>query len=87
MEYLIGIIVALLGAFFYQNSKRKTAEALNQNIETKTELNKFDQSSAKDQGLIDAEMVKRAQIEKEMHEMINKNVDIKDLEDFLNRKH
>lgn len=35
MEIVIGIIVALVGALFYQTTQKNKAEAGNQNIETK----------------------------------------------------
>lgn len=65
MEYLIGIIVALLGGFFYQNSKRKTAEARNENLDTKEKLNDIEKDRAKNSGLLESEEEKRKELEKE----------------------
>lgn len=66
MEYLYGIIVVLLGGIFFLNGKKKSAEALVNNDESKKELNKLDQDIAKNTGLLDAEEEKRKQIQKEI---------------------
>jgi len=66
MEYLVGIIIALLGAFFYVNTKRKSSEALLENNEVNKKLNEQDKEIAKDSGLLEAEAIKRKQLEEEM---------------------
>lgn len=41
-EYLIGLIAALAGIAIWQTSKRRTAEARNENIETQKKLVELD---------------------------------------------
>ena len=65
MEYLIGIIVALIGLLFYERSKRKSAEGSLENLETKKELLEVEKQVSKTDGLIEAEKEKREEIKNE----------------------
>lgn len=80
---LIGIIVALGGAFFYVNTKRKSAEALNENLETKEKILDSNKIVAEKQAQLDAEAIKRKELEDKLKEDI-KNVDLDALKDFFN---
>lgn len=86
MEYLIGLVLALVGALFYQKTKRASAEALLENNEVKSKLNEKDRNIAKNQGLDQAEEQKRIELLKEANKEKGKNLNAKDMEDFFNNK-
>ena len=65
MEYLIGLIVALIGGLLYERSKRKTAEGSLDNLETKKEVLELEKQESKNSGLIEAEKEKREEIKNE----------------------
>lgn len=79
MEYLYALIATLVGAFFYVNSKKNSAEALLNNQKTKEEVLKDDRNIAKNDGLLDAEEQKRKELE-------NAKKDTTDPADFFNRR-
>ncbi len=84
MEVLIGIIVLLGGGFLFVNSKRKSAEGLLQNQETKEKLLDIDKSSLKDQASLELEKQKTEAL-KEEHEKPGANEqNIKDILNFFN---
>lgn len=66
MQYLIGIITILLGGFFYQKSKRDTAEARNSNLDTKQKLNPLDKEIAKNNGNLESEEQKQEELKKQI---------------------
>jgi len=79
MEYLIGLLVALLGGLLYERSKRKTAEGSLHNLETKKEVLELEKQESKNSGLIEAEKEKREEIK---NEQSKKSLD--DLARFFN---
>ncbi len=79
MELLLTLLATVTGLFLYNNSKRKTAEALLENQKTKDELNKSSQELAKNNGLLEAEEEKRKALE-------NAKEDTNSITDFFNRK-
>jgi len=64
-QILLALITALLGLFFYERSKRKSAEGAVENIEVKKEVIKMEQKTSKNSGLLEAEEQKREQIKNE----------------------
>lgn len=87
IKYLIGLVVALGAALFYQTKKRNSAEGLLETFDTKNKLNKQNEIIAEKQGELSSEEAKRKAIEdasKQEQERIA-NETIKDLQDFLNR--
>lgn len=81
MEYLIALIVALIGGLVYERSKRKTAEGSLHNLETKKEVLELEKQESKNSGLIDAEKEKREEIK---NEQSKKSLD--DLARFFNNR-
>ena len=65
MEYIVGLLVTLVGLLFYERSKRKSAEGSLENLETKKEILSVDKDVSKNSGLIEAEKEKREEIENE----------------------
>jgi hypothetical protein len=79
MDYLIGLVAILLGGLLFERSRRKSAEGVLENLDTKKELLKQETQAAKNQGLLEAEEEKRKEIKS--------NEDKKSLDDiarFLN---
>jgi cell division protein FtsN len=83
---LVGIIVALAGAFFFQKGKKDSAEALLQNQDMKNKLNPLDQQIAKNNGLLEAEEVKRQQMAEELKRKENEKLSDEELLKRLNNK-
>ena len=71
MEYLIGLIAVLAGLFIYEKGKRKAAESLNENLETKEQVQQEQAKVDKVNAQLDAEEAKR----KELQEQLNKQAD------------
>jgi uncharacterized membrane protein YgaE (UPF0421/DUF939 family) len=86
MDYLIGLVVALLGAFLYQRNKTATAEARNENLEVKEDLLKNDQTIAKNNGELEAEEKKQAELKKELDNTKAVQDTITNIIDFLNKR-
>lgn len=82
VEYVVAAFVALLGYAGYQTIRRRNAEAINQNVEVKNQLNEIDKGISKNQGLADAEASKREELKKQQNDPLKT---IKEMEDFLNR--
>lgn len=84
-NYLLGIIAALVGAFFYQKNKANSAEARNDNLDVKEKLNTVDQDIAKNNGNLESEQQKQNELKKELQ-----NVDVQDsiekLVDFFKKR-
>lgn len=83
MEYLYILLGLMGGSIVYLFVKKNNAEAVNQNVEVRNELNTIGKDIAKDQGLADAEAVKREELKKASQPDPLKTV--KEMEDFLNR--
>lgn len=81
IETLVALIVGLVGAFLFQRSKAKSAEALNDNLEIKENLLEKQKEVVKNQGLIEAEEQKREEIKND-----EKNPTLIDIADYINRR-
>lgn len=86
MIYLIAVIVALLGFVYFEYSKRKSAEALNTNLETKEKVDNIQKGVDVDDAKIEAEKQKQADIQKAADEEKAKDVTQKDVTDFFNNR-
>lgn len=84
MEYLIGIIVALAGALFYTRGKQKSAEAINENVDMKTEVQKTQANIDVNSATNVAEDAKRTEIANETKQDA-KPVDSAALLDFFKK--
>lgn len=83
------LVLALLGALgglFFFRSKNKSNEALVENVATKEELLKKDQEIAKNNGLLQAEEVKRAQLEEDIKKEQDEPLTTDQVIDFFNRR-
>lgn len=80
-----GIIISLLGALFFQKSKKDSAEALLTNLDTKNKLNELDKTISQNDGQLASEELKRQQLEQELEKKKNETPSIDDLNKFLNK--
>lgn len=64
-KYITGAFALVLGLLFLERSKRKSAEALNDNNEALKEVQELNGEIEKNKGLLEAEEEKRKEIEKE----------------------
>lgn len=81
----LGIAVAGLTVWLlYEKNKRESAEALNDNLETKEKVDAINKDVIKNEALIAAEEEKRKEIEKKLEEEKNKDVSKDDLTKFFN---
>jgi ABC-type Na+ efflux pump permease subunit len=86
LQVLIPLIGALLGMFVYERTKRKSAEALNDNQETLSKVNELDKELSKNEGLLAAEEEKRKDL-KEGMENEKRSISAKDsILEFFNRR-
>lgn len=76
MEYLLGALLALLGLLGFNYVKRKSAEALLENSETKDSLNKIDKNISNNQGTLLSEEAKRNELLGKLKEAVKDNEDI-----------
>lgn len=85
MQYLLGLIGILAGGLFFFRSKAQSAEAINQNVETKEAVVKEDESIAQNQGQIDAEKAKIEETKNAATTEENAPISNQDLVNFLNK--
>jgi hypothetical protein len=81
MDYLIGLVVILLGGLLFERTKRKSAEGILNNLESKKEVLKIETETSKNKGLLEAEEEKRKEIKNEEDK---KSLD--DIARFLNNR-
>lgn len=84
MDYLIGLLVALGLGFLYQRNRANTAEARNDNLEVKEELNNINKDISKNDGLLDAEEEKRKELQKQVENLTADTVT--NIVDYLNKR-
>lgn len=85
MEYIIGIIVALLGALYWQTSKRKIAEARNENVLTKEKLNDINKEIAKNSGIIESETLKQEELKRDLENAKTNDLSVNDVLNIINK--
>lgn len=83
---LAGLAALFAALFFIERFRRKSAEGLLENVETKEKIVGIDKEINKNEAEIKTEETKREEIKKELNNELNKSSNEKDLEDFLNGK-
>jgi len=81
MEYVIGVIALLIGGLVYERTKRKSSEAILENLDSKKKDGKLEAEVIKDQARLEVESEKREEIKNEPI----KDVSVDDLVDFFNK--
>jgi len=83
MEYLLGLVAILAGLFVYERGKRKAAESLNTNLETKEKVQQEQAKMDKVDAQIAVEEAKRAELEAELKEKLERQLN-ENLAKFFN---
>lgn len=86
LQYLLSGGTAILAVLYYLWTKKQTAEALNQNIDTKNQINELDKNVAKNDGLLQSEEEKRNQLQKDAENAKNADQTSSSLIDFFKRR-
>lgn len=86
MEYIIGILLALLGGLVYERTKRKSAEAILENNEVAKANIELDKTKAKLEGLDQAEEELRRKELERLKEKQDEKLSDKDIIDFFNNR-
>lgn len=82
---IIGLVMAILtGAFLFERSRRKSAEAVADNKEILDKINEGDKQITRNDGNLQAEEDKRAEIQKEVNR--DKADDSGDPADFFKKR-
>lgn len=82
---LLGVIGALVGAFFFQRSKAQTSEALNQNTKVKEELLKEDSKINENNTSLKTEENNQNVLKEDLKKEENEKVNSADIIDFFNK--
>jgi hypothetical protein len=85
MEYLLGLIGVLLGGFVFNFIKRKSAESLLVNTETKEKLVNIDADINKDKASLELERLKREELTNNLNKEKESNESLENLKDFFNK--
>lgn len=84
IQALLAIIALLGGGFLYQRQKKQSAEALNDNIDTKEAILDKEKIVKENEARLEVEAERRRVLEEKTKKL--DDVGIKDLQDFFNRK-
>lgn len=85
MEYLLGTIAVLVGLLVYEKSKRKTAESLNTNLESKEKVQQEQAKIDKVDAQLELEETKRKELEDQLDKKAERILNEK-LAEFFNDK-
>lgn len=83
---LLGVIAALVGAFFFQRSKAQTNEAINENLKTKEELLKVDEKVVLNNSSLKQEEITRNQLREDIKKEQNEESTPGDILEFFNKR-
>jgi ABC-type phosphate transport system auxiliary subunit len=83
--YIVGAFGILLGMLFYERTKRKSAEALNDNLETKEAVLKKQAEIEKNNAGLSQEELNRKKILEDQKGK-NEDLSISNIVDFFNRR-
>lgn len=86
MEYLFVLLIAALGGLVFFKRKADNAEALNENVETKSKVLDLQKFVEKNLAALEAEKNKRNQLELDLSTEKAKEVTTDEIVDFLNSK-
>lgn len=86
LEYFLGGGAAILAALYYLWTKKNSAEALNENIDVKNEINELDKQVSKNDGLLESEEEKRKQLQDELNDEKKQSLSLIDLLKFFTKR-
>jgi hypothetical protein len=84
--YIAGAFALILSLFFLERTKRKSAEALNDNNEALKKVNDLDAKVKANNELLKVEEVNRKQQVEALEKAKNEELSAKNLVDFFNRR-
>jgi hypothetical protein len=84
--YILGIILGLVAAFFYEKDKRSSAEALLQNTDMNKKLDNTNTQIGKDEGLIQSQQQIQQNIQNGIKNQQNHKDSLQDIADLINKK-
>lgn len=83
---LAGIVIALVGWLLYERNKRRSAEALNDNQESKEKVTEIQKEIVKNEARNEVEEEKRESLKETLDKAKNEEVSTDNILDFFNRK-
>lgn len=87
LKLIFGLVLAIMtGAYFYEKSRRKSAEAIADNKDMLDVLNQLDSRKATNDGQLKSEEIKREEIKKEVEDAKRNSNDTSDADFFNGRK-
>ena len=84
MEYIIGLVVTLLGLFLFERNRRKSAESLYENEKELEKLDDLNKGKIKNSALLEVEQEKRKRIDGESNDK-KQSLSLEDLVSFFNK--
>ncbi len=87
LKLIFGLVLAIMtGAFFYERSRRKSAEAIADNKELLDTINQLDSKKAANDGQLQSEEAKREEIKKGVEDAKRSSGSDSDADFFNGRK-
>lgn len=83
--YIVAAFSALIGLFMWERGKRKTAESLNENLESKEKIQELQAKQDQNSASLTLEEGRREDVKKDANEEINKPVGDADIIDFFKK--
>ena len=84
LKLIFGLVLAIMtGAYFYEKSRRKSAEAIADNKELLDTINQLDKKKAANDGQLESEEKKREDIKKDVEDAKRNDTNVSD-SDFFN---
>jgi hypothetical protein len=84
--YIVGAFALVFGMFFYERTKRKSAEALNDANNARKEVDKKQAEILKNNALLGIEEIDRNKQKELLDKKINEKLTDSDLNDFFKRR-
>lgn len=85
MQYLLGLIAALVGGLFYYKTKAKSAESLNENTKVKESLLNEDKNIAENSGRVLSQKARIETIQSDTNKELEKVQTNEELASFLSK--
>lgn len=86
VKLLIGSVIALVGLFFYERTKRKASDSLIKNLDMRSDLLKDDANLEINKQKLKAEENNRKIIEEEHNKKASTKISQEEMEAFFNKK-
>jgi len=84
--YIVGAFTLIIGLFFMERSRRKSAEALNDNIETKEKVMEKEKKVMENNASLKSEEELRSKEKESLESKKNEDLSTSNLVDFFNKR-